>query len=60
MDDEAPRRWRIKKSIFSQWVELPGEHTATQIWNLKQKGDFAVAMPIEDNGMPNPPSPDSA
>jgi hypothetical protein len=40
------RRWKVKDSIFSAWRELPGSHTDTEIFQMKRRGDFIVAIPI--------------
>jgi hypothetical protein len=56
MHDQNRRRWRIKETVFSSWVDLPHEHTPVEIWDMKQRGLFVIAMLIEDSGVRNEPS----
>jgi hypothetical protein len=46
MDDQNRRRWEVKDEVLSDWRELPGEFTAKEIWEMRQKGDFWVALPM--------------
>ena len=46
MDDQNRRRWEVKDDVLSDWRELPGEFTAKEIWEMRQKGDFWVALPV--------------
>jgi hypothetical protein len=49
MDDKTERRWRTKTSVDAPWVVLPGEYTTARIWEMKQRGDFLVAVPVDDD-----------
>jgi hypothetical protein len=44
MDDTRRQRWMVKDHVFSPWRELPGMHTPTEIWLMRGKGAFCVAM----------------
>lgn len=48
MDDQTKRRWKAKETVHADWAVLPGEWTATEIWNMRQHGRFAVVIPVED------------
>jgi hypothetical protein len=47
MDNYRKRRWITKETMFSPWRELPGQHTAQEIWAMRQKGRFTVAIPMD-------------
>jgi hypothetical protein len=42
---DRTRQWKVRDSIFSQWRELPGKHTSAEIFRMKLKGDFLIAIP---------------
>ncbi len=42
---DRTRQWKVRDSIFSEWRELPGKHTSAEIFRMKLKGDFLVAIP---------------
>jgi|KBSMisStaDraftv2_1062788.scaffolds.fasta_scaffold638165_1 hypothetical protein len=46
MDGTNLRRWKVRATLFSPWHELPGLHTAAEIWERKRNNDFKVAVPI--------------
>jgi hypothetical protein len=48
MDDQNRRRWEVKDTILSDWRELLGEFTAQEIWEMRRKGDFWVALPVRE------------
>jgi hypothetical protein len=45
-DEDKPRRWRVKESIFSAWRELAGNYTAGEIFHIKLHGNFPFAEPV--------------
>jgi hypothetical protein len=45
-DQQQPRRWRVRDTLFSPWRELPGRYTATEIWERRARGEFKVAVPV--------------
>jgi len=49
-DQQQPRQWKVRDTLFSPWRELPGRYTATEIWERRSRGEFKVAVPIVDNG----------
>jgi hypothetical protein len=44
MDYEQQRRWLVKDTIHGEWRELPGLHTAWDVWEKRHRGEFCVAM----------------
>ena len=42
-DEDKPRRWRVKESIFSAWRDLAGNYTAGEIFHIKLRGSFPFA-----------------
>ena len=42
------RGWRVKDTIHSAWRDLPGTHTAAEIWRMRMKGWFAVVIPSDE------------
>jgi hypothetical protein len=48
MGSAQRRRWKVRDSIFSPWRELPGEFTAAEIWEKHKKGEFSVAIPVDE------------
>ena len=48
MDDRDLHRWEVKDSFASDWRALPGEFTAKEIWAMRARGDFWVALPVRD------------
>lgn len=48
MDNRKRRRWRVKDSALAPWRELADEYTADEISQMRRKGAFSVAIPIED------------
>jgi hypothetical protein len=49
-DQQQRRQWKIRDTMFSPWRELPGHHTATEIWERRSRGEFKVAVPVVENG----------
>ena len=49
-DQQQPRQWKVRDTLFSPWRELPGRYTATEIWERRSRGEFKVAVPIVENG----------
>jgi hypothetical protein len=47
MDSYRKRRWITRETLFSPWRELPGLYTAQEVWAMRQKGRFTVAIPME-------------
>lgn len=45
--EEKKHRWVVKESLFADWRELPGEHTATEIWLMRWRGKFWAAKRLE-------------
>jgi hypothetical protein len=43
---EQARQWKVRDALFSPWRELPGRHTATEIWERRASGEFKVAVPV--------------
>ena len=41
------RRWRVKDTMFADWRELAGEHTAQAIWGMRSNGLFLEALPLD-------------
>jgi hypothetical protein len=39
-EKEKRRRWLVKDSMFAPWRELPGEHTATEVWLMRWQQRF--------------------
>jgi hypothetical protein len=59
MYDDRKRRWISKETVLSPWRELAGEHTASEIWKMRQQGRFAVAIPrMTDSKAITPTEPD--
>lgn len=48
MEHEPRRRWQVKTTVFSDWQELTGKHTAREVWAMRRKGKFAVAIPVDN------------
>ena len=48
MDTQDLRRWRVKDTEFSDWRELPGEFTSIEIWEMRVRGDFWIAIPVRE------------
>lgn len=48
MDDQNYRRWEVKDTFDSDWRTLPGEFTARDIWAMRDRGDFWIAIPLRD------------
>lgn len=46
MYDTNLKRWKVRAALFSPWHELPGAHTAAEIWERKRNNEFKVAVPI--------------
>jgi hypothetical protein len=42
MDPEQEKRyrWLVKDTMFAPWRELPGEHTAGEIWLMRWQQRF--------------------
>ncbi len=57
MDDEQRRRWKVKDTLFAEWRELPGEFTAQEIWEMRVKGVFWIAIPIHEDAEDSTPKP---
>ena len=49
MEDQTLRRWEVKRTPDSDWAELPGRYTAREIWTMRAKGDFWVAIPVREH-----------
>lgn len=45
-DKEERYRWLVKDSMFAPWRELPGEHTATDIWHMRWQQRFWAAKRV--------------
>jgi hypothetical protein len=48
VDNQHGRRWQVKDTIQSEWRELPGEFTATEVWEMLMKGAFRAARPARE------------
>jgi hypothetical protein len=57
MDNEQRRRWNVKDTLFAEWRELPGEFTAQEIWEMRVKGDFWIAIPLREDAEDSTPKP---
>jgi len=51
-------RWRVKDTTFSSWRNLPGLHTATEIWQMRQEGRIVDAQPVQETSSKELPSDD--
>ena len=49
MDNQNRRRWEVKDTAMSGWRTLPGEFTPREIWEMRQRGDFCVAISIRED-----------
>ena len=47
-DANEKRGWRVKDTIHSAWRDLPGTHTAVEIWRMRLEGFFLVAIPSDE------------
>lgn len=56
MDDQDRCQWEVKDTPTSDWRTLPGEFTAKEIWAMREKGDFWVAVTLREED----PEPDAS
>jgi len=49
MDNQIRCRWEVKDTVFSAWRTLPGELTAKEIWDMRKRGDFYLAIPLRED-----------
>jgi hypothetical protein len=47
-NDNVKRLWRVKDTIFSPWRDLPGIHTSTEIWQMRNEGRFVDATSADE------------
>ena len=46
--NEHRHRWLVKDSMFAPWRELPGEHTATEMWHMRWEQRFWAAKRVTE------------
>jgi hypothetical protein len=56
MNNQNHRCWEVKDSPISGWRTLPGMFSAREIWTMRQRGDFWIAMPVGEDALASKPS----
>jgi hypothetical protein len=55
MQHMQSRRWQVRKTLFEDWVELPGLYSSDEIARQRAAGAFCVAIPV----YPRAPEPET-